>query len=199
MKHLLVILVLVFCVPALASEHGGKEHGGKPTPSAPKKEEMKRKKQEEPNKKITAPGEKKEKEEEMENEEEEKDESSLQSFSADEIKVAMLQHIELMQEKGNGVFLIRDPKENFKELKLKFVKIHDPVRIIEGKGYFACTDFYLVGKKEKLYDLDFWLNPKNGELEVTDTKIHKDPQLVNGKWTKVPRYTFINDKPVAVR
>lgn len=160
MKRFLMIFVLIFCAPAFATEHGGKEHGGKPT-------------------QTTA--------------------SSVKSYSASEIKAAMLQHIELQQKNGSGFLLIKDPKENNRELKLKFVKIHDPVRIIVGKGYFACTDFYADGNPAKLYDLDFWLNPKDGKLAVTDTKIHKEPQLVNGQWTKVARYTFVNDNPVEVK
>ena len=52
---------------------------------------------------------------------------------------------------------------------------------------------------DKLYDLDFWLNAKAGKLEVTEEKIHKHPENKGGKWVKVARYTFVNDKPVEVK
>lgn len=120
-------------------------------------------------------------------------------FNAAQIKTAITAHIKAKVAKDQGVFKINDPKENNKELQLNFVKIHDPVRKIAGKGYFACSDFSVAGDtKGKLYDLDFWLNPKDGKLVVTETKIHKEPSLVNGKYVKKARYTFVNDKPVEV-
>lgn len=117
------------------------------------------------------------------------------NFSAAQIKEAMNAHIK--ENTKNGVFPIQDPKTQ-ENLKLKFVKIHDPVRKIEGKGYFACTDFEVIGETGKLYDLDFWLNPKDGKLVVTETKIHKEPQKIEGVWQKKARYTFVNDNPVVI-
>lgn len=113
-------------------------------------------------------------------------------FSASEIKKAMKSHID-SESSQNGVFMMKDSKAD-KKLKLKFVKIHDPVRKMPEKGYFACTDFHVKGKKKKLYDLDFWLKPKDGSLEVTKSKIHKHPVKKDGKWKKKARYTFKNDK-----
>ncbi|MCC6272842.1 MAG: hypothetical protein IT572_05200 [Deltaproteobacteria bacterium] len=125
---------------------------------------------------------------------------AAKGYSAAEIKVALTAHIETAQAEGNGVFKIVDKDRSGRELKLRFVKIHDPVRKIEGKGYFACSDFRVDGgETEEILDLDFWLNPKDGRLVVTETKIHKDAVKVDGKWTKKERYTFVNDKPVEVR
>lgn len=118
-------------------------------------------------------------------------------FNAQEIKDAMLAHIQSKVEPNKGVLKIYDEKVS-QILRLKFVKIHDPVRKIEGKGYFACTDFEVSGEAGKLYDLDFWLVPLNGQLAVTDTKIHKEPVGKKGAWVKKERYTFINDNPVDV-
>lgn len=121
---------------------------------------------------------------------------SKDSYSAADIKEAMKSHID--SETGDdGIFTIEDSKEG-KELSLKFVKIHDPVRRVEGKGYFACTDFHVDGEKKKVYDLDFWLNPKDGELKVTKTKIHKHPVKKDGEWTKKARFTYKDDEPVKV-
>lgn len=115
-------------------------------------------------------------------------------FTAKQIKKAMKSHID-SETNDKGVFTIQDEKAGEK-LMLKFVKIHDPVRKMEGKGYFACTDFHVKGSKDELYDLDFWLNPKDGELAVNKTKIHKHPVKKDGKWMKKARYTFKNDKVV---
>jgi len=126
--------------------------------------------------------------------------SASKAFGAAEIKLTLLAHIKTETQKNGGVFLIADPQEGNKQLALKFEKIHDPVRRIKGKGYFACSDFSIVGDTQgKLYDLDFWLNPVNGHLEITDTKIHKNPKLENGAWVKSARYTFVNDNPVVIQ
>ncbi|MBI2061009.1 MAG: hypothetical protein HYT87_14680 [Nitrospirae bacterium] len=122
-----------------------------------------------------------------------------EGFTAEEIKAVMTRHIQGEIKKAGGVFKITDSKTK-EALSLEFVKIHDPVRKIEGKGYFACTDFHPAGAETaKLYDLDFWLNPKDGKLVVTDTRIHKHPVRKGSAWEKEPRYTFVNDNPVEVR
>jgi len=119
-------------------------------------------------------------------------------YTAEEIKKAMAQHIHVETMRNGGVFKIQDPKADAL-LTLEFVKIHDPVRMIEGRGYFACTDFHPVGSEAgKLYDLDFWLSPKDGALVVTETRIHKHPKQEGAGWVKEARYTFINDNPVEV-
>lgn len=121
-----------------------------------------------------------------------------QGFTAEQIKAAMNEHIRAEINRGGGVFKTRDPKTN-EDLTLEFVKIHDPVRKIEGKGYFACTDFHPTGAEAgKLYDLDFWLNPRDGKLVVTETRIHKHPVRKGAAWEKEERYTFVNDNPVEV-
>lgn len=157
-------------MPVFAGEHPGDEHAGKPA----KKEHK-----EHPGKEHA----------------EEHAGSQATSFNAAQIKEAMNAHIKANTK--NGVFAIQDPKTQ-ENLQLKFVKIHDPVRKIEGKGYFACTDFEVIGETGKLYDLDFWLNPKDGKLVVTETKIHKEPQKIEGVWQKKERYTFVNDNPVVI-
>ena len=119
-------------------------------------------------------------------------------FTAADIKAAMHAHI---QSKLNelGVFHIKDPKTGL-DLALQFVKIHDPVRKLND-GYFACTDFEVVGSKGKLYDLDFWLYEEGGQLVARDaeTKIHKEPAQQKEEWIKVARYTFEGEKIVEIK
>lgn len=79
-------------------------------------------------------------------------------------------------------------------LNIEFVEIHQPLRKLEGKGYFACSDFREKGSKDKYYDIDFWLVEENGKLRVTEMKVHKEPKQEDGRWIQVPRYTFDKDK-----
>jgi hypothetical protein len=116
-------------------------------------------------------------------------------YYVDDIKKAMSDYINSVVD-DDGIFHLYDEKTD-EDLSLRFVKIHDPVRVIDGNTYFACTDFKVVGEDDKLYDLDFWLSPVDGVLKVYQTKIHKEPRksLIYG-WYKQPRYTFIDDKIV---
>ena len=114
-------------------------------------------------------------------------------YYVEDIKSTMEQHVKNAANE-DGVFSLRDDKTG-EVLALKFVQIHDPVRQIGTDVYFACTDFHVVGEPDKLYDLDFWMNDKTGELRVYESKVHKEPRysLLYG-WYKHPRYTFVNDE-----
>jgi len=118
--------------------------------------------------------------------------SSVQ-FYVEDIKSTMQAYI-ASQLDADGVFHLLDDKTD-EVLDLKFIMVHDPVRQIDGDIYFACTDFHVVGKPDKIYDLDFWMNGKTGELIVYDNKVHKEPRWswLYG-WYKHPRYTFVNDE-----
>src|SRR6202041_391962 len=92
--------------------------------------------------------------------------------------------------KNNGVFKLKDDKTG-KELQLEFVDTHQPVRQLDNDGhYFACTDFRVVGTKDQIYDIDFWVNDKDGAMTVDQTKVHKVPELKSGQWIQVPRYEW---------
>jgi hypothetical protein len=120
------------------------------------------------------------------------DEPAVQ-FYVEDIKATMQAYI-ASELDAEGNFHLLDDKTD-EVLALKFIRVHDPVRQIEGNIYFACTDFHVVGKPDKIYDLDFWMNAQTGELIVYDNKVHKEPRwsLFYG-WYKHPRYTFVNDK-----
>ena len=118
-------------------------------------------------------------------------------YYVEDIKKAMDIHLADRVDE-NGIFHMRDDKTG-EILQLKFVKIHDPVRVINRSIYFACTDFHVVGERKKLYDIDFWLSPIDGELVIYKEKVHKEPRkaLLYG-WYKQPRYTFVNDKVISL-
>jgi hypothetical protein len=91
--------------------------------------------------------------------------------------------------KNGGVFKLKDDKTG-KELQLEFVDTHQPVRQLDDGHYFACTDFRVVGTKDEIYDIDFWVSDKDGTMTVDQTKVHKVPELKSGQWIQVPRYEW---------
>ena len=63
-----------------------------------------------------------------------------------------------------------------KDLALDLVKVHEDRLSSLGSGkYFACVD--LKATDGVTYDVDFFLSGKPGDMNVTETSIHK----VNGK------------------
>lgn len=95
-----------------------------------------------------------------------------------------------LKQSVNGVFALKDDKTG-KELKLKFVDTHQPIRQLDDNGhYFACTDFRAEGSKDEIYDIDFWLSEKDGQMSVDQVRVHKVPELKDGQWVQVPRYSF---------
>ena len=66
-----------------------------------------------------------------------------------------------------------------------------PVRQLDDNGhYFACTDFRAVGTKDQIYDIDFWITDKDGQMTIEQTRVHKVPELKSGQWVQVPRYEW---------
>ena len=94
------------------------------------------------------------------------------------------------QAKNNGVFKLKDDKTG-QVLNLEFIDTHQPIRQLDDDGhYFACTDFRAVGTKDQIYDIDFWVNDKDGKMSIVQTKVHKVPEQKDGQWVQVPRYEW---------
>jgi YHS domain-containing protein len=90
----------------------------------------------------------------------------------------------------HGTFKIKDDKTG-KVLELEFVGTHQPVRQLDDGGhYFACTDFRVVGTRDQIYDIDFWVNDRDGAMSVDQVKVHKVPELKSGQWVQIPRYEW---------
>jgi hypothetical protein len=63
-----------------------------------------------------------------------------------------------------------------KDLALDLVKVHDDRLSSLGDGkYFACVD--MKAADGTVYDIDFFMSGKPGDMKVTETSVHK----VNGK------------------
>jgi YHS domain-containing protein len=106
-----------------------------------------------------------------------------------EVMSAVEQNAVKQSLQNNGVFKLKDDKTG-KELQLEFVDTHQPVRQLDDGQYFACTDFRVIGTKDQIYDIDFWVNDKDGTMTVSQTKVHKVPELKSGQWIQVPRYEW---------
>src|SRR2546430_9898529 len=65
---------------------------------------------------------------------------------------------------------------NRKDLALDLIKVHDDrFSSLGGDKYFACVD--MRGTDGKIYDIDFFMVLRPGQLTVTETSVHK----INGK------------------
>ena len=108
-----------------------------------------------------------------------------------EVMSAVEEDIVKERAKDNGIFKLKDPKTG-EELKLEFVGTHQPVRRLQQDGrFFACTDFRKEGTKDQFYDVDFWVNEKDGKMKVNEVRLHKVPEKqADGSYIQVPRYNF---------
>jgi hypothetical protein len=120
-------------------------------------------------------------------------------FTEEQARRAVGEHVSAKLAEGGGFYRIADERTG-EQLELEFIdiaiigvtalwQIHDPEhRRSSGSGYFACTDFNARGVRDKVYDVDMWVAPRDGKLQVVDVRIHMAPELVHGKWVKVARY-----------
>ncbi|MDN3671102.1 transglutaminase-like domain-containing protein [Echinicola jeungdonensis] len=95
-----------------------------------------------------------------------------------DIEEGIKSHIREKTLQGNGFFLI-NYREN--DLQLKLVRVHtEYISNLGPNSHFACVD--LADVSGDVYDVDFFLEGKPGEMDVTETSVHK----LNGK----PFYTW---------
>jgi len=78
-------------------------------------------------------------------------------------------------------------RDRSKDLALDLITVHDDrlSALAEGK-YFACVD--MKGNDGKIYDIDFFMALRPGQMKVTETSIHK----INGK----PLYSWKEENGV---
>ncbi len=111
---------------------------------------------------------------------------STRPFTITDVSRAVRQHIALGERLNNGYYVVLDRRTNT-PLLLQLVTIHEErlARLEDGR-FFACVD--MKEPEGTLYDIDFILLPRNGELVISRVRVHK----VNGK----PRYRWIEDNGV---
>jgi hypothetical protein len=116
------------------------------------------------------------------------------------VKAAVEEHVRQKTADGGGVYRLADERTG-KSLDLEFVevgvvsastlrRIHDPAQPEPPPGHFACSTFHLVGAPAgSKYDVDFTVEERGEVLAVTDVRLHRVTELVDGKWVwrELPR------------
>ena len=110
--------------------------------------------------------------------------------SIQEIEVGIRDYIQQKTEENDGYFEVRDRGQDF---RMKLVRVHtEYLSNLGPKSHFACVD--LADVSGDVYDVDFFLEGEPGDMNVTETSVHK----LNGKpfyawkqkkdktWNRVP-------------
>jgi hypothetical protein len=114
-------------------------------------------------------------------------------YTAEQVRATVEEHVQRTVRQSGGVYPMPDDASG-ETLELEFIqtalvsagalwRVHDPDHRVDGRAYLACLRFHLIGApEEKIYDIDVRVEPRDGELAVTDARIHKEKRLVDGKW-----------------
>lgn len=104
--------------------------------------------------------------------------ASLPRTKISEIEAGIKTYIEEKSQQDDGFFHVQDKD---KLLRMKLVRVHtEYLSNLGPKRHFACVD--LADVSGDVYDVDFFLSGDPGNMDVTETSIHK----LNGK----PFYTW---------
>ena len=116
------------------------------------------------------------------NEKESQTETPIQKVNISEIEAGIKAFIAKTTAENEGYFPVKDENN---DLKMKLVRVHTEYLSNLGPGrHFACVD--LVDVSGDVYDVDFFMNGEPGNMNVTETKVHK----LNGK----PFYSWKQNK-----
>ncbi len=115
------------------------------------------------------------------------------AYTIERVRAAAEEHVQRAVRDSDGIYRLPDPRTG-KTLDLEFIQVslvsagnlwsvHDPDRRVDARAFLACTRFHAVGAPEgKDYDVDMLVEPRDGTLAVTEVRLHKEKQLVDGKW-----------------
>lgn len=116
-------------------------------------------------------------------------ETKVSTVTVDQMAAAITAYISTDSELKGGFFLCYDASAK-KPLQLTLDKVHKERLSQVGENlFFACSDF--KSASGKMYDLDFFMESKDGQLAVTEIMIHKE----DGK----PRYSWLEKDGVWTR
>ncbi len=97
----------------------------------------------------------------------------FQKVSIAEIEEGIRTYILKKEQENGGYFEVSDRGRNY---RMKLVRVHTEYLSNLGRNHhFACVD--LAEEGGDVYDVDFFLTGKPGEMSVTETSVHK----LNGK------------------
>ncbi|KPQ18228.1 MAG: transglutaminase-like protein [Algoriphagus marincola HL-49] len=106
----------------------------------------------------------------------------VEKVSIAEIEKGIKEFIDQKTTENGGLFPVKD--ENH-DLRMKLVRVHtEYLSNLGPERHFACVD--LVDESGEVYDVDFFMEGKPGEMTVTETSVHK----LNGK----PFYSWKQNK-----
>lgn len=111
-----------------------------------------------------------------------KNEQPVPKVKIAEIEAGIKAYIKEKTNQQDGFFYVEDKD---KELRMKLVRVHtEYLSNLAPKRHFACVD--LADASGDVYDVDFFLSGDPGNMDVTETTVHK----LNGK----PFYTWKQQK-----
>ncbi|WP_338218592.1 transglutaminase-like domain-containing protein [Algoriphagus sp. oki45] len=100
-------------------------------------------------------------------------EAPKERISIAEIEEGIKTYIAQVSAENEGIFPVKD--ENH-DLKMKLVRVHtEYLSNLGPNSHFACVD--LVDESGEVFDVDFFMEGKPGDMKVTQTTVHK----LNGK------------------
>lgn len=110
---------------------------------------------------------------------------AMNDFTAVDATKFVEDYIKSESASSGGLFQVSDATFG-RTLPLRFEKV-EFVRTLHGYGFFPNVYFSDKDDPEKRYQIDFWLRPKAGKLEVVDVRIYKAPRKEGDKWTMMTR------------
>ena len=112
-------------------------------------------------------------------------EEAMQYFTGSDAETLVTELIGAKTKAGGGTFPLDDAL-NGEHLKLAYDGI-DFTRTIDGYGFFPDVKFHDPQNPERKYLIDFWVLPQQGQLQLQEIRIYKEPLQADGKWTTMAR------------
>jgi len=109
-------------------------------------------------------------------------EAKADAVTVEQMAHAITHYINSDSELKGGFFFVYDASAK-KTLQLTLDKVHTERLSQCGDNlFFACSDFKSAGKE--MYDVDFFMESKDGKLAVTEIMIHKEDGKARYSWVE---------------
>jgi len=109
-------------------------------------------------------------------------EAKASAVTVEQMAHAITHYINSDSELKGGFFFVYDASAK-KTLQLTLDKVHTERLSQCGDNlFFACSDF--KSASGKMYDLDFFMESKDGKLAVTEIMIHKEDGKARYSWVE---------------
>lgn len=109
-------------------------------------------------------------------------EAKAGAVTVEQMAHAITHYINSDSELKGGFFFVYDASAK-KTLQLTLDKVHkERLSQVGDNLFFACSDFKSAGKE--MYDVDFFMESKDGKLAVTEIMIHKEDGKARYSWVE---------------